>query len=138
MAGAAADNTAAIVFGGYEPPPADTNSTKTESWNGTNWTEVNDLNSSRERLAGIGTSTSALAFGGSRGPAGPTAFTEEWNGTNWTEVADLSNARSQMPQGSGNVSNGLGYGGQTPSSFLNSTEEWTAKNPTTVTFSDSE
>jgi hypothetical protein len=29
----------------------------TESWNGTSWTEVNDLNSARRDLAGNGTQT---------------------------------------------------------------------------------
>jgi hypothetical protein len=36
----------------------------TESWNGTNWTEVNDLNTARKALAGVELQTSALAFGG--------------------------------------------------------------------------
>jgi hypothetical protein len=37
----------------------------TESWNGTSWTEVNDLNTARRALAGSkDSSTSALAFGG--------------------------------------------------------------------------
>jgi hypothetical protein len=35
----------------------------TETWNGTAWTEVNDLNIARN-LAGAGTNTAALAFGG--------------------------------------------------------------------------
>jgi hypothetical protein len=30
----------------------------TETWNGTNWTEVNDLNTARESLAGNGTTLS--------------------------------------------------------------------------------
>jgi hypothetical protein len=36
----------------------------TESYNGTSWTEVNDLNTARYDLAGAGIQTSALAFGG--------------------------------------------------------------------------
>jgi hypothetical protein len=37
----------------------------TESWNGTSWTEVNDLNTARRDLGGCGaTNTAALAFGG--------------------------------------------------------------------------
>jgi hypothetical protein len=40
----------------------------TESWNGTSWTEVNDLNTARELAGGSGTdNTSALAFGGMPG-----------------------------------------------------------------------
>ena len=36
----------------------------TETWNGTNWTEVNEFNTARGWLAGAGTNTAALAFGG--------------------------------------------------------------------------
>jgi hypothetical protein len=36
----------------------------TESYNGSNWTEVNDLNTGRDKLGGAGTQTSALGFGG--------------------------------------------------------------------------
>ena len=50
----------------------------TEVWNGTNWTEVLDLNTNRKQLSGAGSSnTSALAFGGET--PGFTAATEEWN-----------------------------------------------------------
>ncbi len=35
-----------------------------EYWNGSSWTEVNDLSTSRVGLGGNGTTTSALAFGG--------------------------------------------------------------------------
>jgi hypothetical protein len=51
-------NTAALAFGG-DPPVGNT-----ESWNGTSWTELNDLNTARRILTGAGTSTAALAFGG--------------------------------------------------------------------------
>ena len=49
------------------------NVANTESWNGTSWTELNDLNTARSQFAGAGTQTAALAFGG------PTGATEEWN-----------------------------------------------------------
>ena len=51
---------------------------ETESWNGTNWTETGDLNTARRSLAGAGTQTAALAFGGTS-PAGITAATEEFS-----------------------------------------------------------
>ena len=35
----------------------------TELWNGTNWTEVNDLNTARNSITGFGTSTSAIVDG---------------------------------------------------------------------------
>jgi Tfp pilus assembly protein FimT len=60
------------------------------TWNGSAWTEVNDLNSARNRFMGqaIGTQTAALAVEG-EGVAG----TESWNGTSWTEVNDLNTPR---------------------------------------------
>jgi hypothetical protein len=47
------------------------------------WASGNNLNTARGYLAGAGTQTAALAFGG--GMAGPTtsAATEEYDGTNW-------------------------------------------------------
>ena len=68
--GAGTGNTSAIVFGGS---PAIAN---TELWNGTSWTEVNDLNTGRNQMGPAGTATSALAFGGLTGPG---TLTEEWS-----------------------------------------------------------
>ena len=65
-----------MIFGGL----TSTQVNNTEVWNGSSWTEVNDLNSARENLGSVGTVSGALAFAGSRGPAGPTGFTEDWNG----------------------------------------------------------
>jgi hypothetical protein len=44
----------------------------------------NALNTARENLAGAGTQTAALAFGGYITPN--TAATEEYDGTSWTSV----------------------------------------------------
>jgi hypothetical protein len=50
-------NTAALAFGGYTTAIV----SNTESWNGTSWTQVNDLNfTARYGLAGAGTNTAAL------------------------------------------------------------------------------
>ena len=65
--------TSSFLDDGTNPPVVFAN---TESWNGTAWTEVNDLNIARGNLAAIGSSASALAAGGS--PSG--SATEEWSG----------------------------------------------------------
>mgnify|MGYP005819308773 CR=1 FL=1 len=62
-ASSAGTQTASLFFGGQSDPPA-TNRAFTESYNGSSWTEVNDLNLARDALAGAGTTTAALAFGG--------------------------------------------------------------------------
>jgi hypothetical protein len=49
----------------------------TESWNGTSWSQADELNTARNSLAGAGTQTSALAFGGNTGSI--TGATEEYN-----------------------------------------------------------
>ena len=67
--------TSGILYGGYLGPPGTT--AKTESWNGSGWTEQSDLSSSRYALSGSGaSSTSAIAAGGYTGTN--TAVTEEW------------------------------------------------------------
>ena len=78
---AGADNTAGLIFGGYESPPVDSRINKTEEWNGTNWTEVADLSGTTYHYqAGAGTSTSAISFGG-EGPSNEQrTATEEWTG----------------------------------------------------------
>ena len=76
--------TSTIAFGGSTPSVT----AVTESWNGSSWTEVNDLNTARQMLAGAGTATSALGFGGTTGSL--TGVTESWNGSSWTEVNDLN------------------------------------------------
>ena len=66
-----------LVFGGSVDPKG-----QTEDWNGGSWSEVADLNSGRNDMAGGGAdNTSAIAFGGTP-PVG--GLTEEWNGSSTT------------------------------------------------------
>ena len=70
-----------------------------ESYNGTSWTEVGDVNQARTRgtNGGAGTSTSSIIAGGAYTggplPLGMTALSETWNGTSWTEGNDLNQGR---------------------------------------------
>ena len=96
--GGAGTMTSALIFGGNTlPPPGITNIT--ESWNGTTWTEVADLNQSKDHLTGYGaTNTSAMCVGGHTTipPGNQPAITssETFNGSTWSEGADLPVARS--------------------------------------------
>ena len=56
--------TATLVAGGEIPALTG----NTETWNGSSWTEVNDLNTARSSHGGAGISTAALMFGGSSPP----------------------------------------------------------------------
>jgi hypothetical protein len=65
-----------LAFGG---DTGTANTGATEEYNGTSWTSnPTGLNTARQVLAGAGTQTSALAFGG-EGPPN-LAATEEWTG----------------------------------------------------------
>ena len=86
--------TAGLIFGGGEPPT----SAKTESYNGTSWSEVNDLNTARIAMGSAGTSTSGLTALGSPTPA---ATVEDWNGTSWSVNSHNLNQARQFPGGDG-------------------------------------
>ena len=58
-----APSTDAVIFGGNVPP----HTANTEVWNGSSWTEVGDMATSRSQLASGGAITSAIAIGGSVG-----------------------------------------------------------------------
>ena len=59
-------------MGGSAPP----NTGDTELWNGTNWSEQNNMSQGGNAFGGSGTSASALAAGRN---TSPDAATEEWN-----------------------------------------------------------
>ena len=118
---------AALAFAGYAPPTGGpvgyTN--LTESWNGSSWTEVSDLNTSRSSVGATDASyTAALCIGGYRGPptADRTAFVEQWNGSAWTEIADL-NVEKQNVVSSGSVTTALASGGS-DTARVAATEFW--------------
>ena len=83
LGGAGANAEAALAFGG-SPPPAPSAKNITESWNGSSWTEVGDLNEKKAFVAGAGTYTSAIASGGDQ----YSGTAESWNGTSWTNITD--------------------------------------------------
>jgi hypothetical protein len=129
LMGAAGIQTAGLAFGGDRfPPPAATITVTnaTESWNGSVWTNVNSMNTSRFNLAGAGTLTAAVAIGGAPGPGAITGATETWNGTSWTSNPNsLSTPRGGLSgQTSGTQTLGIVFGGETPP-ISTATEEFT-------------
>ena len=111
--------TSTLVFGGGSPGVA-----VTESWNGSNWTEVNDLNTARYFLAGTGIITAALAYGGD----GNSSATESWNGTNWTSVNSMNSGRA-APISAGVQTSAVAAGGGSATAV---TELWNGTNWTEV------
>ncbi len=76
-------NTDALGFGGGSP----STTANTESWNGSAWTELNNLSTARRNLTGGGSPTAALAVGGE--PPILTA-TEEWTFTHALKTVTTS------------------------------------------------
>ena len=99
----------ALAFGGFHAPD-DRYLNQSEEYDGTSWTEGNNLNTGRDILKGCGTQTAGLAFGGNT--PGNTAKTEEYNGTSWSEQNDLATARRGCG-GAGIQTAGLCFGGDT-------------------------
>ena len=115
----AGTQTAAIGFGGGGP------NAQTEQYNGSSWTEVNDLNTARGFTGRAGaTDTAALCIGDN--PV--SGITESWNGSAWTEVNDLNTARYGSA-GAGTSTDALAFGGEVPpNNFQNITESWNGTN----------
>ena len=78
-------------------------------------------------MAGAGTATSALGFGGYQ-PSPAYGVTESWNGNAWTEVADLNTARNDLggTPSSANNTSALAFGGTEDPPVTGATEEWAA------------
>ena len=110
-AGAAAQ-TAALAFGGVN------SINNTEAYNGTNWTEVNNLNTARKYIAGFGTQTAAIAAAGGFPANGKT---EQFNGSVWAAKNTMGVA-TYSRRGAGNITNGLVWGGTQSSRAT--CEEW--------------
>ena len=123
-----------LAFGGATPG-ATSGTAETESWNGSSWTEVSDLNTARRNVGSAGISnTSALCFGGQLVPSPVTAVNELWNGSTWTETTDLSTAREQLGS-AGIQTSAIAFGGAPFPSVSVATEEFTgAGTNNTVTF----
>ena len=103
--------TAAINAGGYRGSPSG-NVALAETYDGSSWTEVGDLNTARNQPSGAGLApqTAALVYGG--GPPWKDE-TESWNGSSWTEVGDLNKGKGSAT-GAGTQTAALMLGGYAP------------------------
>jgi len=107
-AGASMDTS--MIVSGYAPTNGGTYGLVaiTETYNGSTWTEVGDVSTSRREGAGDGIITAAFIAGGEI-PA-DTDKHETYNGSTWTEVTGLPTARADMV-GAGTTTSGLIAGG---------------------------
>jgi len=83
--------TAALGMGGYNPGlshlAVDAN---TEEYDGSSWTNTNDMGTARYSGAGCGTQTAGLATGGTATSGVASLLNEEYNGSTWTEAGDIN------------------------------------------------
>ena len=125
--------TAAVLAGGYQSPPA-TIISNTETYNGTAWTETgHSLVTALKRTATTtaGTNTSGMIFSGpvDAGSNNSSAITQGYNGTAWFTQPSLATARTNA-QGFGTSANAVACGGHAyPGSpgTITATEEFTGE-----------
>ena len=86
---AGVSSSSAQVAGGYTGPPP-TGRNYTEQYNGTAWTEVANMNTTRFYMTGCGTITAALIMGGDVPGGARSKATEKWDGTSWSTTGDLN------------------------------------------------
>ena len=111
--------TAGIVFGGDAPPSTSPPGylKLTETYDGTSWSEVNDMNAAKASPGSFGIQTAAMAMGGN-----DPNTSEEYDGSSWSEVNDINTWRTN-PGGSGTVAAAVIAGGN-PAPGRVKTETW--------------
>jgi hypothetical protein len=111
--------TAGMCAGGA---PGDT--TKSQTYNGTSWTEVNDINTGRANEAGngSGTTSAGLIYRNT---------TEAYNGTSWTEVNAMNTNRGSL-SGNGTQAATIAMGGSVGPTYQVLTESWNGTSWTEV------
>jgi hypothetical protein len=119
---AAGTLTAGLIMGGYQNTP-DFLFEETEEFNGTSWSEVNDMPTGAYSGSGTGTQTAAFVNNMYIGSPGErTNVTYEYDGTNWSNggnTAETTNSRSSV----GTLTAGLTVGGRpAPTTFIDKTE----------------
>ena len=106
--------TASLMVSGNEASGITADNT---SYDGTSWTELNNVNLGRTSMSGFGTKAAAVITGGYDGtvPA-PGAYktnVEEWDGTNWTEVTNTPEVATETGS-AGSQTAGIVFGGYSP------------------------
>ena len=119
---------ALVVGGDTNPDPAAAHLGSTEEYNGSSFSEVNDLTTPRRNAMGAGTTEAGIVMGGQKFPSpGAIACTEVYNGTNWSEEADMTYCTKSSGDAGDSSEAAIVFGGnyQTPAShYTNQGEEY--------------
>jgi len=121
-------NANAIVAGGYNAGTPYL--TRSESYNGTSWTETSENNDARQFGGGTGTNTNAIIAGGD--PSSFYTASETWNGSAWTEAPNMNTNKNQN-QLTGNATAAITAGGGNPSA-ITSVESWNGSSWTETSY----
>jgi hypothetical protein len=91
-------STSALCSGGDVNPPAGAISVNAinESWNGSAWTEVGDLNTARTLTGQFGASNTSSVVAGGYNNTANVSNNESWDGSSWTEIAEQNTARRSL------------------------------------------
>ena len=123
-----------VVAGGYGSPGTPT--AISEEWVGAGanvgaWSSGGNLNSAKSGVAGAGTQTAGIVFGGSTGSA--TGVTQTYDGSSFsTNPATMNVARTSIKSGlNGSQTSTVAFGGSPPQT--NATEDWDGTTWTTST-----
>jgi hypothetical protein len=119
--------TAAILAGGDVYPTTPRDSALTEIYNGTSWTEVNDLNNPAQISRNFGTVTASIAVNNY-----PTVNTEIWNGTSWSNSPTTLNTARYDGGTTGLSTAGLASSGVDPGGSVTNNETWNGTSWTEV------
>ena len=82
--------TAGLASAGNVDP--DSLRTETEQWNGSSWSEVNNVNTGRYGLFGSKLNYADVFISGGYTTT-VRSETETWNGVSWAETSDMNTAR---------------------------------------------
>jgi len=134
--GSSGTQTATLIAGGGLGVPGKTNAT--EEYNGSAWTTVNPINTTRGELAGARNSpqTASLIFAGTTSHApddpGITNVSEEYNGTTWASGNNMNYSARNLG-GFGVQTSAVSAGGIGPPTALATTGEYDGTNWTAGT-----
>ena len=121
--------TAALALAGY----ISDNTAIVEQYDGTSWTEVNDLNTATRGLGTSGTNIGCTCFFGNTPGSSTSNKNEEWNGSSWTETTDGNTGRRYFGGVGTSAEAALAFAGEAPTTAeIGLTESWNGTSWTEV------
>ena len=122
--GSAGTQNAALIFGG-RVSSGDKHNDETEEYNGSSWSEQNNLPVEARNTAGTGTQNAAIQAGNYIAPATHNSETYLYNGTSWSDAGGDLNIAGRRDAGFGGTYNAaISVGGSPYPSGCTCVENW--------------